>query len=348
MLRCYCSITGYELSRADAFEQYNVKSLQASQHPIFSWSASTLDNFMRDNFVKREDTKERVLLIHALVRSLGLIEYRTPLILDDVAGLNDTKINRCFTLAVTLFKHMNPYIGSTDKVIRELLTNMPTYRVTSENHDDIALFTNYLVRATEKCVHLLTKRCADEYDAAEDALNFKLAVMGLDSNGLEENDRLPKVFTPSIAEWASYHYGLAIGAELGSDECTKLTRILTTKVSEKTNINYLRAVHKVLQEVLPMPADYELDKAKSILTLNKIDQIITEHSKLMSDLLGTELETLHRTQGGVTWEVIQPVASPVESHTPTVVKVQDKNQKQKVLALLKRRPTTGGIEHGIK
>ena len=259
------------------------------------------------------------------------------MLMDTKTGAAPAHINKCFSLAVALFRTMKPLLESDDKVIKELLERVPRYSVTRENHTCVVSFHNFLVRITERVEHLVSSRCADEYDSAEDELSFKLAVMGLDSHGLEENDRLPKRYTPAIGEWAAYHYSLAIGATVGSDEYNKLVKVLNAKVTERTNINYVRAIRTALASILPMPSDYELDKAKSILTLNHIDSIISAHSKIMNELLGTEIEeeTL-QTSGGVTWTVVEPTQTTTQDTKPRVVTMQDKNQKNKLASLLKR------------
>ena len=70
MLRTYCSITGYEIVRADAFSQYKTKKILPTEHPIFAWSTNHLYNFLRNNFIKREHQVERVLVIHAICRGV--------------------------------------------------------------------------------------------------------------------------------------------------------------------------------------------------------------------------------------------------------------------------------------
>lgn len=338
MLKTYCTITGYELASAHAFSAYGCKKLVPSQHPIFSWSESHLYDFLRNNFVKREHTEERVLLMLAILHKCKLVEFRSPLLIDSKAGENTPHINKAFTTVVNVFRKLYTLRQSTDSVLKTMLAELPTYRVSQDNYDNAKQFVNYCERLLEKVEYISATGSSDEYDAEEDSFNLRLTLMGLDVHSIAENDRLPKRFTPEIAEWAAYQYALYTGAEVGSTEYTKVTRILNGKVTEKTNINEVHTLKRILGDVLPMPENYELDKAKSLLTLKRLDTIISEHSQLMAELFGTEIETSNTTQGGVTWTIIEPTApKQVAPSKPTLAKVQDKDQKRKVAMLLARK-----------
>lgn len=335
MLNTHCSITGYRIASADAFTDFKCSKLIPSEHPIFSWKPARLHDFISTNFVSKQHQIERVLLIHAMLKSCGLVVYHCPMFLDSNTKDNSAHINRCFTLVVNAFKYIRQLQVSTNKLDHELLKDLPTYRVTKDNCDSCTAFAAYCERLSKRAHHIGTTKNSSEYDLAEDTLNFKLALLGLDANSLEENDRLPKVFTESIADWAAYHYCLATGAEVGSAPYYKITKMLTTKVGSSTNINEMKLAYRLMGEVLPRSTEFDIDNAKTILTLKRFGDLISEYSELMSTLLGTEVEHTEVAEGGISWTVV--TTKPTSASTPPLPKpVQNKELKRNVNALLQR------------
>lgn len=336
MIRVYCKITGYELIRGEAFDSFKGLKLQASVHPIFLKSRSELMHILRSNYVTVEHQLERYLLTNAMLKAMGVISYRTPLLLDDKKGTASQTINTAFQATCNAFKHINSLLDG-DAVDLELCKELPHYNVTSENCEDGDAFVTFCKELARLGTFKATTKRNSEYDIEEDSFNFRLAMLGVEAHGLAENDRLPKRFTPLIAEWAVDQYCKAQGEQHDGKRAKIAHKLLTEGVTERTSITGLESLRDVLAQILPMPSEYNEEKAKSTLTLRTLDNKITEYSELMAELLGVPTEIVSSGAGDINWTVVKTTREQVTEKKPEVKTVADPNQKSKLKSILKRR-----------
>lgn len=336
MIRVYCNITGYELVRGEAFDSFKGMKLQGSVHPIFLKSRHELMQIMRNNYVKPEHQLERYLLTNAMLKAMGVITYRTPLLIDNKQGTASQLINTAFQATCNAFKHINSLLDG-DKIDRELCKELPHYNVTGENCEDGQAFVTFCKELARLGTFKATTKRNSEYDVEEDSFNFRLAMLGVEAHGLAENDKLPKRFTPMIAEWAVDQYCRAQGEQHDGTRAKIAYKLLTQPVTEKTNSAGLESLRDVLAQILPMPKEYNEEKAKSTLTLRTIDNKITEYSELMSEILGVPTEIVSSGAGDINWTVVKTTREKKVEKKPEVKTVADPNQKSKLKSILKRR-----------
>lgn len=332
MIRTYCKITGYEISRGEAFGAYKIPHIHPTIHPIFNLSTQELLDVVKNNYVKREHQLERVLLTHAFLRSMGAVEYLTPMFLDHETEDRSAHINTSFGAALRAFQSYNKLVHG-DKVDREIIKSIYTYRVTKQNHNDPQLFTDFCITLAKQLEKFVTTGKTTDYNIDDDSFNLRLALLGVEAHGIGENDRLPKRFTPAIAEWAAIEYCKAMGLAIGGRDYKGILSTLTREVTERTNINEVRRVREVMVQILPTPTDYTLEKAKTLLTLKHLDNKVSDHTAILDVMLGIETEVVSTgdKNNSITWTVVQPksqgtapeaiqVTSPAKEHNKKLLK----------------------------
>ena len=335
MIRTYCTITGYELMRGEAFDDFNGMKLAATVHPIFLKTRRELMQIMQHNRVTPEHQIERVLLTNAMLKAIGAITYKTPLLIDNEAGTTSPHINAAFQATCNAFKNINALLDG-DNIDRELVKELPHYCVTAENMEDGAALVGFCKELARLAGFKYETKRSSEYDLEEDSFNFRLSLLGMEAGGLAENDKLPKRFTPMIAEWAVNHYCASTGKPRDGAQAKIAYRLLTDKVTERTGSSGLESLREVLGQILPIPSGYDDEKAKTLLTLRALDNKITEYSEMMADILGVPTEIVSSGAGDISWTVVKTTRE-TES-TPTTVKtVSDPKQKSKLKSMLARR-----------
>lgn len=307
MIRTYCKITGYEILRGAAFSSYRSLHMQPAMHPIFNLTREQLLAVVKNNNVRREDKLERVLLTHAFLKCMGAVEYTTPMFLDHETEDRSPHINTSYAAALRAFYSYNKLMNG-DKVDKEVLKSIYTLRITSENHDSPQVFSDYCITLAKQLEKFVNTGRTTDYDLDADSFNLRLSLLGVESHGLDENDKLPKRFTTAIAEWAAIEYCRAMGLAVGGRDYKGIMATLTNTVSAGTNINEVRRVRDVMGQILPTPTDYTLDKAKTLLTLRHLDCKITDHTTILDDMLGIETEVVSSgdKHNSITWTVVQP------------------------------------------
>lgn len=338
-MKTYCKVTGLLVAHGQGFAGYKVKKIAPSKHPILEWSRAKMYDFLQHNYVKRGDTLERYLVVGYVLDNLLGVDFKSPLLLDVDKVSDQLQINSAFALAVKFLR--DSYSLNNTSEGRHFLKHLPKYRVTSENYSSAQCLVDYLKTVNKKLEVMTTTSKTSDYSLEEDTLQFKLAILGLDSGSISDSQRLPTKMTHSIADWAAYHYSLATGGVTGDSDYMTVVKMLIGKV-DANHLSRLEKIKAVMLDVLPLKGDdINLDKTKALLTLKEIDDRISKCVTDLTSALGIETQEENYSNSGVSWTIVTPKES-VKTAKPVVPK-PDKQQSTKGISLVQRLRMRRGI-----